>query len=177
MQVEPIIWMLQIAGLGIPGKNLFQDFMPSSVETGILILSPLGGNKIDWELGSAYRRDDTFQIISRAPNRQIAYNQAAPIVRALTITSEITVPATTSTPPILFKYIRPTQDPIVYPRQVDQLWECSLNFETTYVFNNSLGDFEEYTGNLQGLFDSLGNQIFTTNENIYTGLPDRTSSM
>ena len=63
MNLVPIAQLIEDAGLAKSGTDLFLHSFPAEIETGVLVRSPLGGTKVDYELPE-YRKT-SFQIIVR----------------------------------------------------------------------------------------------------------------
>lgn len=131
LAVEQIMDRLAVANVGTPGTTLFAHKMPATVTKGVLVLAPLTGSEIDYEL-PGWRRS-RYQIIARAPSVSEAMTLAMAASAALTWLLPRTVPASGMYPSIEVKYFRPLHDPIVYPRSEGNLVEASVNFETAYV--------------------------------------------
>lgn len=128
MILEPLCTLLDQAALGVP---VFQDYMAPTIDRGIVLLSTLAGNHIDWEM-PLWRRNDPFQVIVRSTTvtdgRELAYQ-----VRDILTFSSRLLSAEAGLPALLMTYSRPTCDPIVYPRQTGNLWEVSSNFQASYA--------------------------------------------
>ena len=134
MIIEPIMKILQDANIGVIGTSIFGYYMPPDVNTGILVVSSLSGASISYETPN-FRKDDRFQIITRAPSSTAALNLMRKVSIALTLTKDQTIPSLqTGIPDLCFIYIRPAHDPIVFPRLQSGLTECSLNLSATYSF-------------------------------------------
>ena len=137
MRMEQLTPLIEAAGLGLSGKDLFIYFMPADVTVGVLVVSSLSGSKINYDL-PGYRKDVGFQIIVRGPNLNEALTRATAIMKAVTITKRIMLPAIPSigAPAIYVSYARPLHDPQPYPRMLGKGWEVSMNFMATYANQN-----------------------------------------
>jgi hypothetical protein len=131
MQVEPLVSLLVNANLGVAGQTIFIDYMSENINSGILLLSSLAGNTIDYEL-PGWRWHDSFQAIIRSPDRAAGMALAIQVKNALTILQD-TVVSAPSGQSYSLRYLRPIHDPIVYPRQLGGVWEISINFNACYV--------------------------------------------
>jgi len=134
MLAEPIMYLLEQANIGlIGGSNLYGYFMPGDINAGVVILPSLGGNHIAYET-PGWRKDDTFQVLSRASTGYAARAMAMQVQAALLSTKQQMVPSqVTGSPAILFSYIRAMHDPIIFPRQLGNQWEASVNYQASYA--------------------------------------------
>lgn len=121
---EAVASHLQAQGVGVIGQDIFAGFMPERVKQGILILTPLQGIPIDFEL-PGYRRG-SFQVVVRDTERQRCLTKANEVSNALNM-DETTIDT------VLFRYVRAKHDPVVYPMSKGNLLEGSVNFETVYI--------------------------------------------
>jgi hypothetical protein len=134
MQCDALLPILITAGCATAiGKDVFQDKMSADVRRGILLLSPLGGNRYNWELGGQYHRADSFQMIVRSTSRNDAMALAVQATTALTFLTQLTIPALNTAPAMHLQYMRPVAEAIIYPKQPSGLWEASVNFDVTYA--------------------------------------------
>ena len=136
MQVEQIAAIIAAANLGVSGTTLFVNTMPATVMNGIVVLPSLSGNQIDWELGSRFMNNATFQIIVRVPTDKyrVGYNLAESISKTLTIQTDTDISAIgTDIPACKILYMRPKHEIISYPRTQSGYIEFSVNYEMAYI--------------------------------------------
>lgn len=99
--------MIQAAGLGIQGRNLFIGTIPGDVPEAIMVRPPLNSAKIDEGMGGHI--DETILIIVRDPDALKSYNKALTVAKVLK-RQHVQVGD------IYFTWIRPESMPASYPR-------------------------------------------------------------
>ncbi len=133
MRMEQLVSLCEKAGIGHAGQDLFIHYMNSSVSKGIVFLTSLTGDPIDWEL-PGWRKSKAFQAIVRDPSITSGYRRSEQLISAITINTVTTLPAIApDIPAIQVAYIRPIVDTIVYPRTPDKVFEFSTNFEAGFA--------------------------------------------
>lgn len=114
--------LLQEAGLGTIGTNIFMYRMPNTVTSGLLLLDRMPGDTIDHELRGMRRGG--FQVVARGQT----YDET--LIRA-------TLPILSIESKVIkgldVKYIRPRSEPFAYPATDGENIEYSLNFEAVYA--------------------------------------------
>lgn len=124
MNLMPLIVRLQAATLGEQGVSLFLNMMPSEAESAILLRSPLSGSRINYELPGFYQTQ--FQVIVRSHDYALGDKLMAQVLTALTMTD-------TQVGPMLFNYIRPHTDPVVFPLSAGNLLEINVLMDCCFV--------------------------------------------
>src|SRR5262245_55617835 len=98
--------------------------MPDSVQQGMLLLSPLTGTKIDYELPGFLKGG--MQGIARSPRYQDGEALALAMSAALTVNNKVIGDAK-------FNYLRPRHLPIFYQASKGHIFEFSVNFDACFV--------------------------------------------
>lgn len=122
MIIKEMASILEDAGIGTIGVDIFVNYMPSDVEVGILLLGRMSGDVIDYYLPGIKRGG--FQVIVRVPDYDDALINS--ILPLLTIQGK-TVKG------LDVKYILPKTDPVVYPATDGNNIEYSVNFDAVYA--------------------------------------------
>jgi hypothetical protein len=130
MKLELLAQVLQDAGLGTIGDDIYVHYMPGDVRQGILLRDPLAGTKIDPGLPGYFRT--RFQTIVRAAAHQEGSQLAERVSNALEMGKRI-FNDTDGKLVMQVNYIYLEQLPIVYPWTPANALEWSLNFATSYV--------------------------------------------
>lgn len=126
MNIYPMATHLQAEGLGTEGQDLFVHHMPARVERGILLMvqTPIMRHEdID-----NYRKGE-FQAIVRHTDRQAGYSLASQVADTLKV-QDLTLGN------MLFKFIHPIHDPLVYPRSEGNGLEFSVNFKCAFLITS-----------------------------------------
>lgn len=126
MNLEPFASHLESQGIGVVGDNIFYYEMPAVVETGILLRESQAGTLIDPEL-PGYRKT-YFRAVVRDGSYSAGLALSEQVLEALTI-------ANVSLSNLSVKFVRPLNEPIVFPRSEGDAVEFSINFEAVYVIN------------------------------------------
>lgn len=127
---EHIAPLLQSAGIGRLGTDLFCHHMPAQIERGVMVTGDLAGTDIDHELPGW--RQGRIQVIVRDPDHTQGLTRTRQVIAALTL-GQLALPATAGAPAIRLRRLRPVHDPIVYPRSDGDQVEFSVNFEAAWV--------------------------------------------
>jgi hypothetical protein len=110
----------------VPGKNLFVQRMPGTVDMGVLLLSSLLGINVDGEMIGM--RDGKFQLVVRGPGTD--FNAGDDLARrcatALSLRQSVQIDG------FDIKVLRPLNDPHSYPISEGQKIEFSVNFAIVY---------------------------------------------
>ncbi|NQZ53219.1 MAG: hypothetical protein HRT93_03085 [Piscirickettsiaceae bacterium] len=125
MKLEPIAGYLESKGIAFAGEDLFADHMPENVEEGVLLVSPLIGEQIDYDLPN-YRKT-SFQVIVRHTDRKKGVALAEMVMEALTLGN------TDALTGISVKYMRPRHEPVIFPSSKGDYLEISVNYDTAYI--------------------------------------------
>lgn len=130
MNLKILAQLLEDAGHGTQGEDIFIASMPADVTKGILLKDPLSGTKIDPGLPGYYR--SRLQAIVRAPAHEEGDTLAKAVAKTLEMGKRIFNDADGK---LLMQvnYIYLEQLPIVYPWTPANVLEWSLNFVTSYV--------------------------------------------
>jgi hypothetical protein len=126
VKFEPIVSLLESAGLGTAGRDIFINFIPENV-SGILLREDFGGTKPDHYLPGYIQT--TFWLIARGTEFVTVKTQIEAAVLGLWEASRygVTVDSTT------FKYIRPRVNPFPYAPSPGQNIEFGSKMECCYV--------------------------------------------
>ena len=132
MNLVPIAQLIEDAGLAKSGIDLFLHSFPAEIETGVLVRSPLGGTKVDYELPE-YRKT-SFQIIVRTHTQKYLSGDAIArsIFKELNL-SEVQLDS------IFVKYLRPRHEPVSFRGSPGNNVEFSINFDICFVITDSDG--------------------------------------
>lgn len=129
LRPEHVVEWLRTLNMGVIGKTLFAQAMPSDCVNGIVVLSPVAPPDIDWELPGHYR--GRMQIIVRATTYNAGYEKANAIFHSLNkdqswwkISSGIP-----SIPPATISRFKPRHPPIAFGLNEANVREFSLNFD------------------------------------------------
>lgn len=133
MRVEQLAKILEDAGCGTRGVNLFVHFMPAQITKGIVLLPSLSGDAINWEL-PGWRNRVKFQILVRDNTIPAGHVRIKAATTALTIRQRTLVPEMApDIPASLLSHCWPVHDAVVYPRSPANLFEFSVNFEMAFA--------------------------------------------
>lgn len=124
MKLEPIAAMLEAAGIGTVGTDIFVNMAPP-VNPGILLRQYFGGTRLYPEL-PGYRKT-TFMLIARAADYTEGWELCERAVAALTISTEQIAQG------VKWKYMRPETEPFVYPASPGAMLEFQVNLDCCYV--------------------------------------------
>lgn len=116
--LDSIITLIQTNSLGVPGKTLFRDYMPSDIKSGTLVLARVA-IEIDPYTGL---RKGSVQIVSRDKTPDLARKRASDIMKVVKLEDAVVAG-------VSFKFIRPKHEPIVFPRADGGLFEASVNYQ------------------------------------------------
>ena len=131
--MRPEYLIPKLSSVFVPGKTLFIHSMPDTVTEGIVILPSLVGSKINPQFPK-WRNGDMMQIVSRSKNVQTSRDNAQKASDLLTVSLPeiITGSSIGLLADISVEEIRPTTDPIVFPKPLTDWWESSVNFYTVW---------------------------------------------
>jgi hypothetical protein len=130
MRLELLAQVLQDAGIGMIGTDIYVHSMPADVETGVMLRNPLAGTKVDPGLPGYYR--SRLQAIVRAQAHADGDQLADRVAKALEMGKRL-FNDTDGKLLMQVNYIYLDQLPIVYPWTPANVLEWSLNFVTSYV--------------------------------------------
>jgi hypothetical protein len=130
MKLEILAQLIQDAGLGTIGEDIYVHSMPADVTSGVLLRDPLAGTKVDPGLPGYYR--SRLQTIVRAPDHASGKTRSEAVAKVLEMGKRIFNNADGSLA-MQVNYIYLEQLPIVYPWTPANVLEWSLNFVTSYV--------------------------------------------
>lgn len=130
MKLELLAKVLQDAGIGTIGTDIFVHAMPAEVKQGVMLRNPLAGTKVDANLPDYYRT--TLQAIVRDTGHAAGDVKAKTVAAALKMFNRKFFDDGGG---LVMKvnHIFPEQLPIVYPHTPSNSIEWSLNFVTSYV--------------------------------------------
>jgi len=123
MNLSPIADLLNDASLGVSGKSIFINMIPSECPNGILLRNKLQGTKIDYELPGYFKT--SFQLIVRAQSYSDGEKMMLDAFAALTL-SEVQVGS------MYVRYVRPITQPVVFPLSKGNLLEFAADFDAVY---------------------------------------------
>ena len=133
MRLEQLTLKIEAAGLATRGVDLFQQFMPATVEHGIVLLPSLAGSPINWQL-PGWQKANNFQLLVRHASIKVGYDLIQNVSNAITSLTYETLPAIPpDIPAINTLYVRPKHDIVILPRSPSNYFEFSQNFEVTYA--------------------------------------------
>lgn len=125
MKIEPVAEYIEDEGIAFAGTDLFAYHMPEDVEEGVLLLPPLTGEKIDYELPDY--RTSSFQIIVRHKSHAKGVALAEMIMSLLTLSNSTVLNG------LSVKYMRPRHEPVVFPSSKGDYLEISVNYDAVYI--------------------------------------------
>lgn len=125
MNLEPIATYLQTKSCGTVGESIFVGEMPSSCNTGILLLDAYYGTQINQELPNYYNTE--FRVIVRSPVRTTGMTLATSVMNALNTRVEAQLTG------MAVRRFMPLNLPRPYRRSVGGYWEFEIDIDV--VFN------------------------------------------
>jgi hypothetical protein len=99
--------LIEAAGLGEAGVDLYVGTIPADVHEGVMLRDPLTGAKFDEGMDNFVRLE--FQVIVRSADPEAAYNKALAIAKVLTVDR-------VERPDIFVLKLRPCTLPVAYPK-------------------------------------------------------------
>ena len=113
--------MLQDAGQGTIGVNLFRVSMPDSVSSGLLVVSqsPISINQY------SKVRSGRFQVVARSQDPDLALTKAKSAAETLRVQG-------LELEGVRVYFMNPENEPLVYPKSQGGLFEASVNIEFSY---------------------------------------------
>lgn len=130
MRMDLLAQVLQDAGLGVIGDDIFIHRMNAEVSQGIMLKMPIAGIPTMPELPGYFKTD--FQIIVRAADQLTGDDLAARATAALTFYSRDLTNDDGSFA-MQVKQLYPIKLPIIYPRSPGYGTEWSVNMHIDYV--------------------------------------------
>ena len=130
MRLDLLADMLQTAGMGTEGVDIFIHRMPAETTEGILLRIPPVGIRNSPELPNYYRAE--FQAIVRNANQQAGDLVASQLLNLLTINRR-TFTNSDNTFAMEIKQMWNDKLPIVYPRTDGYGLEWSIDLHADYV--------------------------------------------
>ncbi len=124
MDLMPIVQYLEHEGLGTIGKDLFRNHMPAQVDEGLLVTCQMP-IVIDRYIGVCR---GSFQVIARSPDWE------RPRLKMIEVTNVLNGQGMILGN-MLFHYIKPRHEPMLFPKSESDLVEASVNFD--FVFGLS----------------------------------------
>jgi hypothetical protein len=131
MKLELLAQVIQDAGIGTIGEDIYVHNMPADVTRGIMLRNPLAGTNIDNGLPGYFR--DRLQAIVRATSHADGDVLAKQVTKALKMERKRLFLDTDGKLLLQINYLLPAQLPIVYPWTPANVLEWSINFITSYV--------------------------------------------
>lgn len=126
MNFESVVALLENAGMGTGGQDIFIHFIPEN-RAGLLLKEDFGGTKLDHYLPGYIRGH--FWLIARGTDYLTVRTKIQEAANALqSVTKQGAVVDTTT-----YKYIRPTMKPFPYPPSPGQNIEFAVKMEACYV--------------------------------------------
>jgi hypothetical protein len=120
---------LESQGIGAVGTDIFLYNMPAQAQTGVLLLEPQLGARIDHELPGW--RMVRYPLTVRSPHPQSGYELAVRVISALTITRQQALGG------FLVNYVRSVHEPVPFPVDEGDLVEYAIHVDTCYVVSDS----------------------------------------
>jgi len=118
--LREIVAILEAAGLGQFGKDIFIQFMPADVTNGILLLLELPGLSVDPEVPGKHK--GRFQAVVRGTDYLAVEAKAAAVSDALATQQR------KQAGDWLFDWIIPQHLPFPFPRTEGNVQEFTVNF-------------------------------------------------
>lgn len=123
MNLEPVVDYLEANNVGIKGKNLFAQYLPQSVEEGVVVIANSPIRVHPYQKG---RRDGTIQIIVRGKDYSSIEAKANQISDLLHVEGLNLLNCKVLS-------VIPQHDPLFYPRAEGSLLEASINFNIVFI--------------------------------------------
>lgn len=117
--------LIQAAGLGALGSDVFIGTIPAEVKGGVMLREPLNGAIIDDGLQGFFNTE--FQVIVRDPDPLVGYNRCLAIQQALRVYR-----MTSADHGVEISWMRPLTLPISYPRGAADDIEVSCRIAVGY---------------------------------------------
>lgn len=117
--------ILETAGVGALGVDLFIGTMPAEVKSAAMLREPLNGARIDDGLRGFYPTE--FQVIVRDPDPLAGYNRCLAISQALRVYR-----TTDAANGVYIAWMRPQTLPISYPKGTSDDIEVSCRVDVGY---------------------------------------------
>ena len=132
MNLDVVTSILEAAGVGRLGIDLFQDHMPDDVPVGCMVRLPVDSIAVSGYLPT-YFRSGKVQAIVRAPSYEVGKALAGKVFKVLTIDQRTEFKGEEGELLMLIHHLRPTALPVSYARTPGNLTEWSVNFTGSYV--------------------------------------------
>lgn len=124
MNLNTLAEKLQSDGVGVTGKTIFINHMPTKVEKGVLLRPAYVGTPIDYELPDY--RVTRFSVAVRAKDFADGEALMRSVMSSLTLT-EIQLSG------MDIRYVRPRTEPVPFPLTVGGMFEFLVIFDAVYV--------------------------------------------
>jgi hypothetical protein len=124
MNLVPLANRLQTANVGINGKSIFVNMMPTEASLAVLLRTRLSGTAINYELPGYFKTE--FQVIVRSHDVASGATLMSQVIASLTLNE-------TQVETIYFKFSRPKTKPVIFPLSKGNYFEYNVYFETVYV--------------------------------------------
>lgn len=124
MKLDILAALLQTAGLGTIGTDIFMHRMEATCARGILLRNPIDGILVDNNLPGYHKT--AIQAIIREDTQAVGDTRAKLVMAVLTMGRR-------DFDGMQIKQMYPTKLPIVYPRSVGRGIEWSINLHADYV--------------------------------------------
>lgn len=125
MSLTKIAEILEDAGVGTRGREIFVNFLPAPSREGILLRDPFGGMTIDHEL-PGFRQTD-FMLISRANGYQASMELMTKAIDALGALKKVERHG------LYIHYMRARHEPFAYAPSPSGLVEMIVNIDSCWV--------------------------------------------
>lgn len=119
------------ANIGLSESNVFREYMPADIKSGVLIRSPLSGIKIDPNIPGWYK--PRLQMIVRHHDIEAGINLAGQVVKAVRV-EKSEIHEQTENGRVRVAIFTPEHLPIQFPRSDGNGIEWSINFTTAFAF-------------------------------------------
>lgn len=117
--------LIETAGLGVSGVDLFVGTLPADVHKGVELRDPLFGADLDQALAGFVNHQ--FQVIVRDTDPQAAFDKAAAISTALHLPQGLTRDG------IYIRSMYPLQTPVTYPKGDSDEMETSVRIRCWFA--------------------------------------------
>jgi hypothetical protein len=123
--LDQLATRLEAQGVGAVGTDIFLYNMPAQAKSGVLLLEPQLGARLDHEL-PGYRMV-RYPITVRTSHPETGYQLAKKVISALTITRQQALGGFT------VNYMRSVHEPVPFPVDEGDLVEYAVHVDTCYV--------------------------------------------
>lgn len=131
MRSDILEGILEAAGVGVPGENLFSHQIPATMKEGIMIKLPLDGTPVNNYLPGFFK--STFQVIVRATTNAEGELKCREVIDALVSQQGRDFYDAPGKLAMRIELLVLDRLPIRYPRQDSNAIEWSVNFNVVFL--------------------------------------------